>query len=138
MSGSTGMAPRACQKSPRKTTPAERASASSWTARSTSIATGAVRRLTWRSLKTIQRFAAACAGPKWSSARTVRGGAGTEGVPASRATALLFVSAAKRARDRDGAPDEVEDASSDADGGPSLAPDPGRSRGTARTIVAPP
>ena len=106
MSGSTGMAPRV--PSPRKTTPAERLGLVD---RADTSSHGGVRRPTWRSLKTISASPRR-AGPKWSSARTVRGERERRGL-ASRATALLFVSAAKRARDRDGARTR-SNASSDA------------------------
>ena len=68
-SGSTGMAPRACQKSPRKMIPASRSSAVSCTALSTCMATGAVLRLTCRSLNTTHRLHSACFSPSASSAR---------------------------------------------------------------------
>ena len=55
MRGSTGMAPLACQKSPRNAMPASLATASRWTASRTSTQTREVRRLRWRSEKTTHR-----------------------------------------------------------------------------------
>ena len=60
--GSTGIAPRACQKSPKNNTPARVATASSCTFCNTSLHVSIVRLLTCKSLNTIQRSTASCAG----------------------------------------------------------------------------
>tara|TARA_B100000073_G_scaffold325822_1_gene309960 strand:- start:33 stop:761 length:729 start_codon:yes stop_codon:yes gene_type:complete len=73
LSGSTGIAPLACQKSPRNTTPAFCAVASAWTRRNTSLHVSIVRLLTCKSLKTIQRSTLSCAGDSFEARFTLAG-----------------------------------------------------------------
>ena len=86
LSGSTGIAPLACQKSPRNTTPAFCAVASACTRRNTSLHVSIVRLLTCKSLKTIQRSTLSCAGDSFDARSTL---AGPVDVGVSLSTALI-------------------------------------------------
>jgi len=93
-SGATGSASLACQKSPRKRTPAPRAAAAACTAASTSMHVSQVSSDTCRSLKTTQPLTAAAAAARSGggapAARSggacrARGGAATAAAAAARA-----------------------------------------------------